>query len=354
MPNKAKIRATVPAGTRYAVIDIGSDTIHLLVADVREGRDGPQLEVVARSAVLLELGREVGAHGRFRSDAVKLIGSTVVSYVQKAEGLGAQLLLAATEATREAANGEEVVGQLAHRISHPIRILSGRREAQLDFVAAQPWLVPDGCQLLIDSGGASTEVVLTEGMARTSTTSIAVGASLLAAGLKGDPPDPLSWALSAARIGALLPALPAAHPVRAIATGGTVHNLAGLKGSGRRVRPTTLSVEDLHRLSRELLGKSSRQLGRASGEEPRRVRLLAPGVLILAVLLEHYGLGEVTVIPVGVREGIILAAHVFPSDWWIERDTDGPRQTGPEQLAPSASSGDVGERSVAATDGTQS
>jgi hypothetical protein len=77
-------------------------------------------------------------------------------------------------------------------------------------------------------------------------------------------------------------------------------------------------MSDLDALSRDLLLVPTRTLARKSGEDPRRIRLLGPRALIIAAVLQRFGLGECTVVPAGVRDGMVLAAAAAPDAWWQE------------------------------------
>jgi len=317
-------RAAAPARPveRWAALDVGSDTVHLLVAEVTHEPFGRlAVRQLAHRSVLLELGREVATRGRFGREALRALEGSVRDFVRVARQYEARLIVAATEATREASNGPAVMTRLEQLAGTPPRILSGVREAQLGFVATRAALPPSGLHLLVDSGGASTELSLVAGHRLRASASLPVGAALLAASIPGDPPRPLPWALAAIRIGASLGAAPAGWPTRMYATGGTAHNLAGLerdrKGHPAAVR---LALADLDEITARLLRSSAPKVARRSGEDARRVALLGPGALILAAIAQRYALDEMTVLPEGVRDGMILAAARDPDGWW----EDGP------------------------------
>jgi exopolyphosphatase/pppGpp-phosphohydrolase len=162
---------------------------------------------------------------------------------------------------------------------------------------------------------------VTEGRHKVTSASLPVGASLLEAALRGDPPEALSWALRAQQIGAALAAAPSGKPVRAWATGGSAHNLAGIERTRGKRGPQVLTMRALSRLADELLSVPSAKLARRSGEDQARVAILPPGLLIIAAVLEHYELKSLTVVPEGVRDGMILAVSKIGDDWW--RDLPG-------------------------------
>jgi len=102
-----------------------------------------------------------------------------------------------------------------------------------------------GTQLIVDSGGASTELTMTAGRCKIASASLPVGAALLGAALSGDPPDPLSWAMRARQVGTALAAAPVGKPVRAWATGGSAHNLAGLERTRGKSGTQRLTMQAL-------------------------------------------------------------------------------------------------------------
>jgi exopolyphosphatase/guanosine-5'-triphosphate,3'-diphosphate pyrophosphatase len=222
--------------------------------------------------------------------------------------------MAATEAIRQASNGGALMDRLSEAIGVPVRLLSGDVEAELSFLGARSWMEREGCQVFIDSGGGSTEVVIADGQRLQSKVSIAVGAASLAQRISGDPPRPLGYGLAAVRVGQLIAALPQGKPESAVATGGSAHNLAKL--DPRHPRQRRLSLKELDARTKDLMAVPAAVLARRSGEDPRRVRLLAPGGLILAAVLEHYHLDSMLVAPAGLREGIALAYHASPESWW--------------------------------------
>lgn len=320
---------------RWAAIDVGSDTVHLLVARLRRRRDG-SLEVrhVDSRSRLMELGRQVDRRGAIGRDASELRG-LVERYVRVARRAEARIVIGATEASRQASDGPAVLASIAAEVGIPIPILSGRREAQLGFLAARPWLAATGPQLLIDSGGASTEVSATRGPDLVESVSVPLGASSMADRLPGDPPSALEWALEAVHFGRLLAGLPAFHPAAAWVTGGSAHNLVGLEDVKGAALETRMTMGELDRLADQLLRTTARKLARRSGEDPRRVALLAPGALIIAAILRHYGLETCTVIPAGVRDGMLLAAATVGDDWWLEAPaTETPAAEAPAAAAP--------------------
>jgi exopolyphosphatase / guanosine-5'-triphosphate,3'-diphosphate pyrophosphatase len=312
---------TEPA--RVAAIDIGSDTVHLLIADVTASPDGPVVRRIEQRGELIELGRLVATTGAVGKRPASQLEACLTSYLKRARRRSDRVVIGATEALRRASDGPALVDRLSAELGEPVRILSGEREAALGLAGASHRLDPTGSQLLIDSGGASTEVTLTEGRLAVLSASLPVGAALLGAELHGDPPEALSWSLGGVRVGAALASAPAGKPTRAWATGGSAHNLAGLERTKGRSGDQRLTMTELSALATRLLAQPARKLARRSGEDPARVAILPPGLLIIAALLSHYDLDQVTVVPEGLREGMVAAAFLDPNGWWQDPATTG-------------------------------
>ena len=301
---------------RIAAIDVGSDTVHLLIADVSASPAGPVVKRVEQRGELIELGRQIAATGRIGAHAAAKLEAVLRRYIKVARRGSGTIVIGATEALRRATDGPALVERLSSELGEPIRVLSGAREAALGLSGAVHRLDSAGVQLLIDSGGASTELTLTNGVRTTAAASLPVGAALLGAELRGDPPEALSWALTGARIGSALASAPRGEPSRAWATGGSAHNLAGLERSKGRSGDQLLTMAELTSLAGRLLAEPARKLARRSEEDPARVAILPPGLLIIATVLAHYGLDQVTVVPEGLREGMVTAAFELGPDWW--------------------------------------
>lgn len=315
---------------RIAAIDIGGDTVHMLIGSIDGTGDDQVVKGIEQRSELIELGRRVALKGRVNTHAAAEVSRLVLSYVAVARKKADHVVIAATAALRQASNGTELVAALGEKAGVPVRILSGRREAELGFMGAARRLNASGPQLLIDSGGASTELTMTDGRTLVSSATLPVGAASLGTALRGDPPSALSWAMGGAQVGLALSLAPAGKPARALATGGSAHNLAGLERTKGTAGKQEVTLDHLSDLAADLLSLPFSKLARRSGEDPRRVAILPPGLLIISGVLMHYGLDRVTVILEGLREGMILAAASQGDDWWRDgKPTPRPRRATP-------------------------
>src|ERR1700742_1136323 len=145
---------------RVAVIDIGSNSTRLLVADVAGGRVTP----IERRSTVTRRGRGVDLSGRLAAEAVEAACGAIDPYVATLQELGAEAVDAiATSAVRDAENGSAFVAELRERFALSARVLDGEEEARLTYLGATSETAPEVPTLVIEIGGGSTERVVGEG-----------------------------------------------------------------------------------------------------------------------------------------------------------------------------------------------
>ena len=173
---------------RVAVIDIGTNSTRLLVAEV-EG--GSVAEELARESRVTRLGRGVDLADQLAAEAIEESCAAIADYVQQAEALKAvQLDAIATSAVRDAANSDAFLAELRERFGLEARILDGVEKARLTYLGAAID-GPAGRTLVVDIGGGSTEVVLGTGPRVETHASLQIGAVRHSERyLRGDPPEP--------------------------------------------------------------------------------------------------------------------------------------------------------------------
>ncbi|MBN9185273.1 MAG: Ppx/GppA family phosphatase, partial [Microbacterium sp.] len=142
---------------RLGVLDIGSNTVHLLVADVRPG--GRPLATTSRRTVL-RLMRFLAPDGAIREEGIRALedAAAAVREMARAERVD-ELLATATSAVREATNGPEVIARIETALGQPLQVLGGEAEARYTFLAVRRWFGwAAGQILLFDIGGGSLEI----------------------------------------------------------------------------------------------------------------------------------------------------------------------------------------------------
>lgn len=299
---------------RVAVIDIGSNTIHLLIAET----DGERLTPVADPSRALFLGQDVARLGRISPARLGQAVTTVMDFAERARRAGAEQIIAlATEAIRAASNGEDVLRTLQTTGIRVERITS-RREGELAVLGAtldSPTRAP---AILADIGGASTQIVWLSGGQPRDLTSVPLGSGTLAAGLPGDPPGPVAIAALGGQIVPELQAalgnfgpLPPIH--RLVGVGGTIRRLGRL--AAKAAPPVEPSRSALVEAVEALFRAPATVVSRRLGLDARRIDTLRVGGLILLALLQQLGNPRLRVSAAGIREGaaLLLARGVDPA-----------------------------------------
>ena len=232
---------------------------------------------------------------------------------QAREAGASDVLVAATAALRDDPQRKTIAARLSRAVGLPVRIVSKQREIELGFVAARHGLRPTGKQIFVDSGGASTEITLCEGHTARQSISLPVGASKLSVLLEGDPPGLLTFARLMVPIRDAIRNAPPPRGVRnALFSGGTAHHVCNVAGTPRHL----LTRAALERALRHLLRKPAKKIAKKYDLDVQRMPLLISGAVILAAILDHYGLDRAAVTASTVREGMIQAYLAQPETWW--------------------------------------
>ena len=303
---------------RLAVVDLGSTSFHMLVADVTSAGG---LVPVARGRAMLELGgwlatgRHIPPHAQ--SEALR----AAERLRRRASALGVtRLLPVGTAALREASNGAELRRQLGEVLEAPVRLLSGAEEARLMFAAfRRRVLLPAGPVLGADLGGGSLELALGDLHRIRREWTLRLGAARLRAELaNADPLSPRAVRAIRERVRELVapvaPALLANPPELAVAAGGSARALGrlvvGLRGMrpARSINQLFVPSAELRAISRQLVAMPRAERLRLPGMKRRRIDLLPVGALVLATLAEALELEGYTLTDWGLREGVLLEA----------------------------------------------
>jgi exopolyphosphatase/guanosine-5'-triphosphate,3'-diphosphate pyrophosphatase len=296
---------------RLAAVDIGSNTVHVLVADEEEGR----LTDVGHHVEMPELGMEVQRIGKIGHRGRRRALQALERVMKKARDLGYEHLVAgATQAVREAADGEKLLAEASAALDVPVRLISAQREAQLSFRGVASRHAGRREWLMADLGGASTEVVAADGERLVSWVSLPIGSGVTAARFLSDPPRAGErTALRAAALPVLRRA-PESDAERMVVTGGTASNLPLVLSAASP--PSLLSTQALLTAEERLDSAPAAELARRTGLEEARVRALRGGVEVLLLLLDYYGLHAVQVSHEGLRHGMLLAWLEKGESWW--------------------------------------
>ncbi len=282
-----------------AAIDIGSNTTRVLVAEPQEG----QLRKVMEQRAYTRIGKASQHDGAIDADKVAEVAEVVATQVRLAEELGAEAIrTVATAAIRESANRAEVVSEIDRVAGVEVEVLSEHEEGRLAFIGATKTLghPVEGEIGVVDVGGGSSEVIIgtvTEGLR--SVQSFKIGSGMLAEEfLTNDPPSAAELRGVRDHISDVFDGVELEQPGQAVAVGGSATSLRTLVGA-------VLEYETLERAVRVLTGAPILEVAKRFELDPRRVRILPTGVLILEKLSELLG-QPLQIGKGGLREGVIL------------------------------------------------
>jgi exopolyphosphatase/guanosine-5'-triphosphate,3'-diphosphate pyrophosphatase len=296
--------------TRVGAIDVGSNTIHMLVADAGPGG----LEDVEHRVEMPELGIAVARTGRIGGRARMAIRQLRRLHDRAVELGAEQVIVGATAAVRKATDRAEFLEAASASIGRPARLLSERREAELSFAGVASRHAGKGEWLMADLGGGSLELVVADGPRMAGLRVLAIGSGILASEYLSDPPDPAERArLRRAALRELARA-PECEAERLVMTGGTASNLPRVVS--RRNPPPFLTTADLLTAEARLDGQPAREVARKYGLPEARIKALRGGVEIILLMLDWCGLDRFYVSHAGLRHGMLLAYLERGESWW--------------------------------------
>lgn len=299
--------------SRVAAVDIGSNTLHLIVADISV----PEhiFAIIDRQVELVRLGADVAATGAIGPERAARACATLQAMAERARQAGAQTVIGlATEGVRAASNAQAMIASFSAALGFPIALVSGMEEAALTFWGATSESIDPAERLGVgDLGGGSCELITGTTAKIATATSIKLGSgALMAAAHPSDPPTSDDFAqLAAMARAALQPVpLPTGTLARLLAVGGTATALGRFAGQA-----TTLDQPIIARAQAQLGSHAVAELAAQTGIDTERLRLLVGGVVAWQAIMEHLHVNQLTVSERGVREGAIMAWARAGDDW---------------------------------------
>lgn len=312
---------------RLGVLDIGSNTVHLLVADVRPG--GRPLATTSKRTVL-RLMRYLEPDGSISEDGIVALEAAVAAAREVAHAENVRELLAtATSAVREATNGAEVIARIEAALGQDLQVLGGESEARFTFLAVRRWFGWSAGQILLfDIGGGSLELATGADELPDVAASVPLGAGRMTVEyLREDPPgeDAVEVLRGHARevlapVRALMVNQPSPHHV--VGSSKAIRSLAklagypvpGWSGSERMMLPRGALGSWIPRLAR--LPASARQ--ELPGITADRTFQIVAGAVVLHTAMTELDVDELEVSPWALREGVLL--RYIESLSWNEPD----------------------------------
>ncbi|MFT4260191.1 Ppx/GppA phosphatase family protein [Microbacterium sp.] len=300
---------------RLGVIDIGSNTVHMLAADVRPG--GRPLATTSDRTVL-RLMRYLTPEGAISEEGVRTLEDAVARARAVAESENVDALLAtATSAVREAANGPEAIDRIEALLGQPLQVLDGETEAELTFLAVRRWFGwSAGRLLLLDIGGGSLEIAAGGDEVPDAAASVPLGAGRMTVEfLPHDPPGEVDVERLRAHASSVLaqvsPAFDALpRPDHVVGSSKAIRSLArlvgypvpGWSGIDRMLLPRDALGSWIPRLAR--IPASARQ--ELPGITPDRTFQIVAAATCLHVAMTTLDVDELEVSPWALREGVLL------------------------------------------------
>jgi exopolyphosphatase/guanosine-5'-triphosphate,3'-diphosphate pyrophosphatase len=295
---------------KVASIDIGTNTILLLIAEV----EGEKLKPLFEMETIVRLGEGVQKNGILLQGAMERGIQTLAHYLRRCQAMRAEKIFAVgTSALREAINSEDFLSLVKRKLDLPIEIISGEEEAQLSFLAvARDLQEPNKSIIVVDVGGGSTEFILGKGERIEQWVSLPLGSVRFTEQfLHSDPVQEREWEQMEREIRILLADIPhSGEPFSIVAVGGTATTLASIEQGLKE-----FEVEKIHHfiLTKESLGKQllpyrSKTLDerkKIPGLPPNRADVVLTGGAILYMAMEELNCPSFLVSCHGIRHGLL-------------------------------------------------
>ena len=327
MPAAPKSAST----TRLGAIDIGTNSIRLVVAEVEP--DG-RYRVLEEEREMTRLGHGLFARGRLLSEPMERSLAALAKMKTIAKGFEvAELRAVATSAVREASNGRAFCQEIRRRCGLRVEIISGEEEAQLALRSALHHFDLAGRSVaIVDIGGGSMEVTFTAGSVVDEVLTLPLGAVRLTERYGGDAElSPKRWRRLRRGIDRVLDAQvrkPPFHPEIMIGSGGTFTNLAAMvqierEGTPRTVQGYAMTRADVVHLLHRLRATPLAERRETSGLNPKRADIIVAGAAAVARLAKRLGTQQILVNSGGLRDGLLLA---MIADHFPHESADGARR----------------------------
>jgi len=294
-----------------ASVDLGSNSVHLLVAEIA----GHRLTPIVDESAFLGLGSAVSERGYLGTAARAELVETLVGYAGVARRLGAaNVTFVGTEPIRRAADAGRIVAEVGAASDATMHVLSHEEEAFATLIGVTEGMPVTHETLVVDVGGGSSEFCVVDATRPPRAVGLRLGSARLTDRfVTHDPPTPAEvTAMRAIALDAVEAAVEA-DPSEIVAVGGTASNLRKVLVAGGLER--MLTREDIA----EALAILSAQPAAVAAERylirPTRARILSAGAVILDAILERYDVSSLRVSEGGIREGTILAVDHAGVAW---------------------------------------
>lgn len=298
---------------KKAAIDIGTNSVRLLLADLEDGR----LTNRSKRLVMTRLGKGMKLERRLSDQSIRETLEALADYVNVATHNGYSLVRTiATSAVRDAINAADLLAPAKEQLGMTIEVIDGTEEALLGYIgAAGGFLESDEPRLIIDIGGGSTELIIGSGQDLEHTVSINMGAVRMTESFEDlTQPGTLKMTELIQTVHLLLGDSgvgPLPQKIRAIGIGGTITTLGAMDMSmaiydAERIQGHSLTLQHIEALIARIASTSPEDRKTMVGLEPKRSDIILAGAVILREIMVHFRLQEVVVSDYDNLEGILI------------------------------------------------
>ena len=297
-----------------ASVDLGSNSVHLLVAEIA----GHRLTPLVDESVFLGLGAAVAERGYLGAAGRAELVETLVGYAEAARRLGAgNVTFVGTEPIRRAADAGRVVAEVVEAARAQIHVLTHEEEAFTTLIGVTEGMPVTHETLVVDVGGGSSEFCVVDATRLPWAVGIRLGSARLTDRfVTHDPATPTEVAAMRAIAQEAVDGAFTTNPSEIVAVGGTASNVLKvlMAGDGDRI----LTRDGIAEVLAIVGAQPSNLAAERYLVRPSRARILAAGAVILDAIIEHFGVASMRVSEAGIREGTILAVdHAGPA--WRDR-----------------------------------
>ena len=302
-----------------AAIDIGTNSTHLLIAEINFDLKSFLIKFTDKSTTRLG---ERDSDGNLTEEAIQRALQTLKRFKHYCESNGVnQIVTAATSAVREAPNGQEFINRVQTDIGIKIELISGSEEARLIYLGVLSGMAfKDESYIILDIGGGSTELILADKKDAIALTSARVGAVRLKNDFFNKEPISIvrSKFLKTFIEGSLEPSvmkikgrLKDDKPVSLIATSGTAISLGNLISADlgqpkQKMHGYKFKREDLGIVLKKLIQMPTFEIQNIPSLSERRAEIIIPGALILDTCMEMFNFNQLTISERALREGLVV------------------------------------------------
>jgi exopolyphosphatase/guanosine-5'-triphosphate,3'-diphosphate pyrophosphatase len=297
-----------------AAIDLGSTSVHLLVARLERA----QLTILDDESAFLGLGAAADGPGSLGAAGRATLIETVVGYVERGRRAGAaDPILMGTEPLRRLTDAPRIVAEVSAACGTPLHVLEHEEEALLTLIGLTAGRAVRAELVVVDIGGGSSEIVEIGPQRLAQANGLRVGAGRLTRGIvQTDPPTEAAVAAMRAAADEAFDWRPSRPPAEVVIVGGTATNLLKLlRRAADPTWPDTLDRPALDVARKILIAAPAELLAAQLGLREARIRLLAAGAAIIEVVMDRCAVDQVRVVDAGIREGAIIASARAGSGW---------------------------------------